>query len=62
MRRLAFIAAASIAFIAIPEPVSAANERECQKCVNPCSRVKDRIKCRQICYEKYGFCGKSKLK
>ena len=50
MRRLAFLAAASLAFIAIPEPISA-NDRDYQECIDKCSLYVGgrRIKCEKKC-------------
>ena len=63
MRRLAFLAAASLAFIAISEPVAAhkisASRSECQKCFVNCHL--DRNSCREICNKKKVRCPKSKL-
>ena len=49
MRRLAFLTAASLAFIAIPEPISA-NDRDYQECIDKCSGpMRIRITCEKKC-------------
>ena len=62
MRRLAFLAAASLAFAAISEPISA-NEKKYKKCMKECSSTLS--KCQKKCdpkgkYLKEGF--KKKIK
>ena len=62
MRRLAFLAAASIALIASSEPISA-NEKKYKKCMKECSSTLS--KCQKKCdlegkYLKKGF--KKKIK
>ena len=63
MRRLALIAAASIAFIAIPEPISAEEKYEIDwKCMEICMMTGgDRDCCEDKCWKNSGRRRKKRL-